>query len=1016
MSLRSFVNWKGLLTVGCIAFLAVAGISQFAQPTYAAGLRDTCNADTDCNSAPECDVAGYCQCIGEVETLGTPGLCGRSTEAAAEFATETVRDAAEGTVAEDLVESTLGTSDACGTSNGLFMGFICQGILFILGAIVELLGKLVLLILSVLLAFAKYNGFAAAAPVQVGWPIVRDICNMFFIIVLLVSAFSTIIDYGGGELHYSKVLPRLLAMAVLINFSKTLIQLLIDFSQVVMLTFVNAFAAAASGNFVNALGLTAVMQISENAGTGTATGVNLIISYMLAIFMLGIMLSVVSILTGFLIFRIIGLWIALIFSPLAFFVTALPGKLSKAVSGLAGEYWQRLGSLLTGGPIIAFFLWLTLAIVQQANTGSVGQGLSQVLDFDVEAGSLQAFLVSVGNAQSIASFIVGIALLMMGLDQAVKVSGQIGSTFLSQFAQRAKGAGMSIGRLGALAPFLAAGYGVRAGARAGYRAVDQRVDLTASASRAGLWATNKLANAPIAGALGGRALRSAVRPTLARGLTMRREEAAKQGAEEKKLLSNVDKFATDEELKLVGKAQSFSGSALRTMGARAASMTAAEVLSTDALRDRESKRTEAKYVTDLMASGMSEPDAKSGSKVLAERDSQREQTDLIQKRLELAKGAGDRDTVEALEKAIKASPMLAADANRDKVIEDVAKDPDKYKDISKMDAMSGQVLTGMMLQHGYKKDASGALVLDDAAAYDRLKTSVEASGNKQLQQGLEAHESFVTNSPGITVDKAKTLQHRFNAGDKTVQSFDVSKGLGGEWDKAKNSAGVDVLKAGTRVYTDNYKKADSDLQNAKVLRAAGTLTTPADNTKIAKQFIENNGTLPDYISKAQISDADTVPLETLKAEMETNLSSGMAALYGGDAQKANTEIQFTGKVLNQLDRQGVKASTQVELISAAAKGLGNPLTGKVDATFIRNIERLHPTNRDAIVTLVETTKKRADDLVQQATAAGKALTTAEQQVVDLSDTISKEIESNKKNINSRILNAYRPGRGRTVRP
>jgi len=47
-----------------------------------------------------------------------------------------------------------------------------------------------------------------------------------------------------------------LLFALLVNFSRTIAGIFIDISQLIMLTFVNGFAQAAGGNFVEALGIT----------------------------------------------------------------------------------------------------------------------------------------------------------------------------------------------------------------------------------------------------------------------------------------------------------------------------------------------------------------------------------------------------------------------------------------------------------------------------------------------------------------------------------------------------------------------------------------------------------------------------------------------------------------------------------------------------------------------------------------------------------------------------------------
>ncbi|MCE9586147.1 hypothetical protein K8R04_02400 [Candidatus Uhrbacteria bacterium] len=851
----------------------------------------------------------------------------------------------------------------------------------VLGWIVTLLGWIVSLILTVLLAFAKYNSFSSAAPVEVGWPIVRDICNMFFIVILLISAFSTIIDYGGGELHYTKVLPRLLMMAVLINFSKTLIQLLIDFSQVVMLTFVNAFASAAQGNFVNALGLARIMQLSADAPAGAANGTNIIIAYMLAIFMLGIMISVVTIMTGFLIFRIVGLWIALIMSPLAFFVTAIPGKLSKHLGSIANDYWSRLGTLLTGGPVMAFFLWLTLAVVQGANSG--GGGLASALSFDVPEGAA-TFITSIGDAQSIASFIVGITLLMMGLDQAVKSASAISKT-LGGFAEKAKGAGMSLGRLGATAPFLAAGYGAAYGARGAARYADKRLDLTRKVSAAGL---QTLGRVPVVG--------SALRPTLAKGLTMRRDEAAKQAKEAADLMAGVGKTGTDAELRMVGKTFGMGTSAFRTLGARAGSAKVAEILSSDDLRDREAKRNKTAFIDDIKKRnpGISEDEAKAGSDVMSKEAANREQAKYVRSQLALAKTAGDTGKVESLEKYMKTNPHLAdpeapyigkdgkpveGKNGRDKYIEDLATDPDLYKEVGKLDAMNGEVATGFMLKHGWaevdkeRKDADGnvikykSLEQKDKAAWDRVKGSVQKSGNKDLLNGLNAHEGLVTESPTTDYRDLKKVQHRFNAGDGMTHAYSV------------DPAAVPG-KGGARIRNEGERESISKLQEAAKQGAGYTVPVEAARTAL------RSGASFAEVAKITESGKDNVSSIVDSVVKE---SVGQAAQTTNEAD-FNDEIKNMNSVFRQIDAQGVTSDHQIKIVHAALTGGIGQLLSKENYPRIASDQRAH------VVKLLAVAKQRVNDLKQQDISKMKAEDQKiAKEIIDSMAALEREAAKNK---------------------
>ncbi|MHB8903921.1 MAG: hypothetical protein ACYC40_02375, partial [Patescibacteria group bacterium] len=123
----------------------------------------------------------------------------------------------------------------------------------ICGAIVSALGWILIKLMGILVYFAQYNGFIKSTVVTNGWVIVRDICNMFFVLILLIIAFATILRIE--EYNYKKWLPKLILMAILINFSKMICGLLIDAAQIVMLTFVNSFKDVAGANLTSALGI-----------------------------------------------------------------------------------------------------------------------------------------------------------------------------------------------------------------------------------------------------------------------------------------------------------------------------------------------------------------------------------------------------------------------------------------------------------------------------------------------------------------------------------------------------------------------------------------------------------------------------------------------------------------------------------------------------------------------------------------------------------------------------------------
>lgn len=300
--------------------------------------------------------------------------------------------------------------------------WVLQNIISILQDLIAFLLSMVLFFITGLVSVAKYSNFVNAYPVTIGWVLVRDVVNMFFIVVLLVIAFSTIIGYE--PFRYEKYLPKLLLMAVLVNFSKTLVGALIDFSQVLTITFVNGFQAAAAGNFINMFKLNGIVNLKgapispqSVADSQLDSNLNLFYSCLLGVLMLVITASVVGILFIYMVVRIIGLWILLIFSPIAFFALALPDKIQGSLTVFTKEWWGRLTALISGGPIVAFFLWLALATAQGGN-GTFSQVVTQN-ESAADQANVHVGIADAGTPEQLGGFAVAIIMLLMGLQQAL---------------------------------------------------------------------------------------------------------------------------------------------------------------------------------------------------------------------------------------------------------------------------------------------------------------------------------------------------------------------------------------------------------------------------------------------------------------------------------------------------------------------------------------------------------------------------------------------------------------------
>lgn len=275
----------------------------------------------------------------------------------------------------------------------------------------DILGSIFAWVVDLLVQVAAYNGFLSSTAVITGWVIVRDICNMFFVIILLAIAIATILKVEAYS--YKKLLPKLLLMAVLINFSKTICGIIIDFSQVIMLTFVNAFKAAAGANFWQAFGMNKMFSFDEMAQQAAASGNNwdLTGAALLAVLVILIATITVGVLMVVLVARVVVLWTLIILSPLAYLLNSFPQG-----QQYAKQWWGEFSKNVITGPVLAFFIWLAL-IVAGGGNGYVEMKYSASVPYNMG---------DISNPNNLSSLVVGITMLLVGL-MFTKQAGVVGS-------------------------------------------------------------------------------------------------------------------------------------------------------------------------------------------------------------------------------------------------------------------------------------------------------------------------------------------------------------------------------------------------------------------------------------------------------------------------------------------------------------------------------------------------------------------------------------------------------------
>ncbi len=310
--------------------------------------------------------------------------------------------------------------------------------------IVLLMGWINSMVIGTLTAIAQYNQFVSEPSITDAWVVVRDLCNMFFILILLVIAFGTILRIESY--NAKKLLPKLLIMAVLINFSKMIFGLVIDFSQVIMLTFVNAWGPNSSFVVITrmqdffSIKLDSVYSMKTIAGDQEINLMEIVAGMLLGILFMIISGIVLVVLLATLVMRIVMIWIYIILSPFVFL-----GAAFTPMQKFTSKIWEDFIKQVIGGPVLAFFIWLSLISVD-----GVGKSMTTAVNNQCFGNT------TIGCMNDLIPFIISIGMLIGGLMVAQQIGGAAGSMAGKGMAW-AKRAPMLVGG-GAM---FGAGYGAR---------------------------------------------------------------------------------------------------------------------------------------------------------------------------------------------------------------------------------------------------------------------------------------------------------------------------------------------------------------------------------------------------------------------------------------------------------------------------------------------------------------------------------------------------------------------------
>ncbi len=251
--------------------------------------------------------------------------------------------------------------------------------------------------------FISIGSFVTNPMVQAGWPVVQGFANLGFILALLFIAFAFTLRLD--QFQPKRFLPRLLAAALLINFSLVIGGIIIDASRLAMAVLVRTVTTSSLTNLgtdilkqsgylsyhfyqTTAFGVSYYLPTEGDSWSGP---INVLKTTILA---WGLVIGMAGATIGFLI-RYIMLILLLIASPAAYLAIAIPGA-----DGLARKWWTQFIAWVLFGPIALLILILATVIgggAIKAGTG-VPRELSEVLNIIISI----ALMLAAASAGKIA--------------------------------------------------------------------------------------------------------------------------------------------------------------------------------------------------------------------------------------------------------------------------------------------------------------------------------------------------------------------------------------------------------------------------------------------------------------------------------------------------------------------------------------------------------------------------------------------------------------------------------------
>lgn len=247
-------------------------------------------------------------------------------------------------------------------------------------------------LLDYMLAYSTNSDSYSGPFIKSGWGIVRDLANMMFIFVLLYVAIGTILNLH--QVNYKDMIAKIIIVALLINFSLFFTKVVIDTGNI-LARFLNSGIEVknsstgeplitSNGQKSISIALVDKMKIQKLTMGWKEGSITVRLkpdsepvklegtTYAFVYLILMVVGSAIYLITAYTFFviawvfvgRVAGLWITMIFAPIAFVTYALPHGV-KIPGDLGFDGWlKNLMNLTFLAPIFYFFLYIIIQFLQ----------------------------------------------------------------------------------------------------------------------------------------------------------------------------------------------------------------------------------------------------------------------------------------------------------------------------------------------------------------------------------------------------------------------------------------------------------------------------------------------------------------------------------------------------------------------------------------------------------------------------------------------------------------------------